>query len=169
VIMPPVGMILGRIDFKDLFISLNGHPYDSLTKAKAAAAPVLAYGQFLNTVITLLIVALVIFLSCERPTNFTKRRCPRPRPRPHRSTPPPAAPTTQNCPSVLHRYRFRRDAAPTARPRSTFERRANPVKPGNESGSGFRLRGALTNNAAAPASCAAQRVRRTPSVLKFQL
>ena len=62
VVMPPIGMALGHIDFKELFISLNGQPYPTLAAAKAAAAPVIAYGQFLNTVINFLIVAFVIFL-----------------------------------------------------------------------------------------------------------
>jgi large conductance mechanosensitive channel len=99
VIMPPVGMILGRIDFKDLFISLNGHPYDSLTKAKAAAAPVLAYGQFLNTVINFLIVALVIFLVVRTANKLHKAAVPAPAPAPTPAPPPPpAAPTTKDCP-----------------------------------------------------------------------
>ena len=61
-IMPPVGMLLGRVDFKDLFVALNGASYPSLAAAKAAAAPVIAYGNFMNTVIQFLIVAFVIFL-----------------------------------------------------------------------------------------------------------
>src|SRR5580765_300948 len=62
VVMPPIGMILGNVDFKDLFISLNRQSYPTLAAAKAAAAPVIAYGQFLNTVINFLIIALVIFM-----------------------------------------------------------------------------------------------------------
>jgi large conductance mechanosensitive channel len=61
-IMPPIGMALGRVDFKDLFVVLNGATYPSLAAAKAAAAPVIAYGNFINTVIQFLIVAFVIFL-----------------------------------------------------------------------------------------------------------
>jgi len=62
IIMPPIGLVLGHVDFKDLFVSLNGQSYPTLAAAKAAAAPVIAYGQFLNTVINFLIVAFVIFL-----------------------------------------------------------------------------------------------------------
>lgn len=62
IIMPPLGMLLGRIDSKDLFVALDGGAYPSLQVARAAAAPVLAYGQFLNTVIEFLIVAAAIFL-----------------------------------------------------------------------------------------------------------
>lgn len=61
-IMPPIGMLLGRVDFKDLFVVLNGATYPSLAAAKAAAAPVVAYGNFFNTVIQFLIIAFVIFL-----------------------------------------------------------------------------------------------------------
>ena len=62
VIMPPVGLLVGYVDFKDLFISLDGRTFESLAKAKEAGAPVLAYGQFLNTVLNFLIIAFVIFL-----------------------------------------------------------------------------------------------------------
>ena len=61
-VMPPIGMVLGRVDFKDLFVSLAGGSYPSLAAAKAAGAPVIAYGNFMNTVIQFLVVAFVIFL-----------------------------------------------------------------------------------------------------------
>jgi large conductance mechanosensitive channel len=61
-IMPPIGLILGRVDFKDLFISLNNASYATLAEAKAAGAPTLNYGVFLNTIIQFLIVALAVFL-----------------------------------------------------------------------------------------------------------
>ena len=62
IIMPPIGLALGRVDFKDLFINLSGTNYDTLERAKAAAAPTINYGLFINTVIEFLIVAFVIFL-----------------------------------------------------------------------------------------------------------
>src|SRR5918911_3385473 len=62
VVMPPIGLLLGKVDFKDLFVSLNGQSYPSLAAAKTAGAPVIAYGQFLNTVMNFLIVAFVIFI-----------------------------------------------------------------------------------------------------------
>src|SRR5688572_9740458 len=61
-IMPPIGMALGRVDFKDLFVALNDAAYPSLAAAKAAGAPVVAYGNFINTIIQFLIVAFVVFL-----------------------------------------------------------------------------------------------------------
>ena len=87
VIMPPIGLVLGHIDFKDLFVSLNGQSYASLAAAKAAAAPVIAYGQFLNTVINFLIVALVIFVVVRSASKLQKA-----------PAAAPAAPTTKDCP-----------------------------------------------------------------------
>jgi len=85
IIMPPIGMALGQIDFKDLFISLNGQPYPTLAAAKTAAAPVIAYGQFLNTVINFLIVAFVIFIVVRAASKLQR-------------APAPADPTTKDCP-----------------------------------------------------------------------
>lgn len=83
VIMPPIGLILGRVDFNDLFISLNGKPYPSLAAAKGAGAPTLNYGAFLNTVLDFLIVAFVVFLVVRQMNRFL----------------PPAPPaTTRECP-----------------------------------------------------------------------
>ena len=84
VIMPPIGLLLGHVDFKDLFVSLNGQSYPSLAAAKAAGAPVLAWGNFVNTVINFLIVAFVIFLIVKQVNRFKK--------------PAPAAPSTKECP-----------------------------------------------------------------------
>jgi len=61
-IMPPIGMIVGQLDFKDLFLDLSGKGYQSLAEARAAGAPVIAYGAFLTVLIDFLIVAFVIFL-----------------------------------------------------------------------------------------------------------
>ena len=84
-LMPPIGMIAGKIDFSSLFISLNGESYDSLSKAKAAGAPVIAYGLFLNNTIDFLIVAFVIFLVVKQINRLKK--------------PAPAGPpTTKDCP-----------------------------------------------------------------------
>lgn len=86
VIMPPVGLVLGHVDFKDLFITLNGQTYASVGAAKAAGAPVIAYGQFLNTVVNFLIVALVIFMLVRQVTRLER-------------TPEaaPAAPASKDC------------------------------------------------------------------------
>ena len=86
IVMPPIGLLMGHVDFKDLFISLNGQAYATLAAAKAAAAPVIAYGQFLNTVINFLIVALVIFLTVRQASKLQKK-----------PAPAPVAPTTKDC------------------------------------------------------------------------
>lgn len=72
IIMPPIGLALGGMDFKDFFIALNNQTYPSLAAAKAAGAPVIAYGNFLNTVINFLIVAFAIFLLVKQVNRFKK-------------------------------------------------------------------------------------------------
>jgi large conductance mechanosensitive channel len=62
IIMPPVGLIMGNVDFSDLFINLSGQEYASLAAAREAGAPVIAYGAFINAVINFVMVALAIFL-----------------------------------------------------------------------------------------------------------
>ncbi len=76
-IMPPIGMALGRIDFSNLFVALNGGTYASLAEAKAATppAPTLNYGLFLNTCLEFLIVAFAVFLIVKQ-VNRLKRPAP---------------------------------------------------------------------------------------------
>jgi large conductance mechanosensitive channel len=62
VVMPPLGLIVGQVDFSNLFINLSGQEYPSLAAAREAGAPVIAYGAFINVVINFIIVALAIFL-----------------------------------------------------------------------------------------------------------
>jgi large conductance mechanosensitive channel len=62
IIMPPIGLLLGKVDFSSLFISLTGASYESLAQAKAAGAPTLNVGLFLNTIINFVIIAFSIFL-----------------------------------------------------------------------------------------------------------
>jgi large conductance mechanosensitive channel len=91
VIMPPFGLVLGRIDFASLFYVLDeskGMPL-SLADAKAKGIPVIAYGQFLNDVIAFLIVAFAVFLLIKQ-VNRIKSAVDRPG--------PAAAPTTKECP-----------------------------------------------------------------------
>jgi large conductance mechanosensitive channel len=70
VIMPPVGMALGRVDFSNLFFALNGATFASLDEAKKAGAPTLNYGAFLNTCIEFLIVAFAVFLLVKQINRF---------------------------------------------------------------------------------------------------
>ena len=62
IIMPPVGLLLGNVDFANLFIDLSGKRPLSLAEAKANGLPVIAYGAFINDIITFLIIAFVVFL-----------------------------------------------------------------------------------------------------------
>lgn len=78
VIMPPIGLLMGNVDFKDLFISLNGASYASLEAAKKAGAPVLAYGSFLNTILDFLILALIVFFMVKQINRFRKEAPPEP-------------------------------------------------------------------------------------------
>jgi len=85
-LMPPIGLLLGKVDFSDLFLSLSGQSYPSLAAAKAAGAPTLNYGAFLNTVIDFLIVAFAIFLLIRQVNRFMKKPEP-----PPAEPPPPSA------------------------------------------------------------------------------
>lgn len=62
IIMPPIGLLLGKVDFAKLYVALDGNTYESLTKAQELGAPTLNYGAFINTIINFLIVGFVIFL-----------------------------------------------------------------------------------------------------------
>jgi large conductance mechanosensitive channel len=73
VLMPPIGLLLGRVNFSSLFLNLSGKPYESLAGAKAAGAATINYGLFLNTVIDFIIVAFAIFL-VVRQVNRLKRQ-----------------------------------------------------------------------------------------------
>jgi len=86
VIMPPIGQLLGHVNFSGLFINLSGKTYETLEAAKAAGAPTLNYGIFLNNVINFLIVAFAVFLVVHQVNRWTRK------------LEAPAAPTTKDCP-----------------------------------------------------------------------
>ena len=90
ILMPPIGMLLGKVDFSNLFLSLTGQSYDSLAAAKAAGAATINYGLFFNHVFNFLIVAFAIFLLIKQ-VNRLKRE----------EVAPPPAPTTKDCPYCL--------------------------------------------------------------------
>jgi len=73
IIMPPIGMILGNVDFSNLFISLNGEKYKTLAQAQEAGAVTINYGLFLNTVIDFIIVAFAIFLLIRQLNRLNKK------------------------------------------------------------------------------------------------
>jgi large conductance mechanosensitive channel len=86
VLMPPIGRLLGGVDFSNLFVSLTGQTYDSLAAARAAGAATLNYGLFLNSVINLLIVAFAIFILVKQVNRLQK------------PAPAPPPPATKDCP-----------------------------------------------------------------------
>ena len=94
VIMPPIGLLLGNVDFSNLFITLKqgvtAGPYLTLADAKKAGAVILSYGTFFNTIISFIIVAFSVFLLIKG-MNKLKRQ----------QEAPPAAPTTKECPHCL--------------------------------------------------------------------
>ena len=73
IIMPPIGRLTANVDFRDLFISLNGQHYASLAAAKVASAPTINYGNFINAVLNFAIVAFVIFLLVKQVNRLAKR------------------------------------------------------------------------------------------------
>ena len=85
ILMPPLGLLLGKMDFSSMFINLSGQSYPTIAAAKAAGAATLNYGMFINTIFDFLIVAFAIFLLI-RQVNKMKRQ------------PAADAPTTKDCP-----------------------------------------------------------------------
>jgi large conductance mechanosensitive channel len=76
VLMPPFGLLFGRLDFKELFINLSGTAYRSATEAKAAGAAIIGYGMFLNTVLEFIIVAFAIFLLVRQVNGMRTKPAP---------------------------------------------------------------------------------------------
>jgi large conductance mechanosensitive channel len=88
VMMPPIGLLVGKVDFSSLFVNLSGTPAESLDAAKKAGLATLNYGLFLNTCIDFLIVAFAVFLLVKQINRLKK-------------APPPADPTAKECPRCL--------------------------------------------------------------------
>jgi large conductance mechanosensitive channel len=88
ILMPPIGLLLGRLDFSSLFINLSGQAFPTVAAAKAAGAPTINYGIFISTVIDFIIVAFVIFLLIRQVNRMQKPAA-------------PAAPMTKDCPYCL--------------------------------------------------------------------
>ena len=90
ILMPPLGMVMGKVDFSSLFVNLSGQPYPSLAAAKAAGAPTINYGVFFQAVLDFVILAFVIFLIVRQVNAWTKK-----------PEAPAVAPTTKACPYCL--------------------------------------------------------------------
>ncbi|HEX5549985.1 MAG TPA: large conductance mechanosensitive channel protein MscL [Nitrospira sp.] len=88
VLMPPLGLLLGKVDFSSLFLNLSGTPQPSLAAAKAAGAPTVNYGVFLQTVFDFIIIAFVIFMLVKQVNRL-------------KTPAAPSAPTTKDCPLCL--------------------------------------------------------------------
>jgi len=87
VMMPPLGRLIGHVDFSNLFVNLKEGPhFDTVAAAKAAGMPTLNYGVFINTIINFLIVAFAVFLLVRVVNRWAHKPA------------PPAAPTTKDCP-----------------------------------------------------------------------
>jgi len=89
ILMPPLGLILGKMDFSGLFVNLSGTAYPSLAAAKAAGAPTINYGAFINTIVDFLIVAVAIYFIVLQVAKL------------HKKSEAPPAPTTKECPYCL--------------------------------------------------------------------
>jgi len=87
ILMPPIGLLLGKVDFSNLFIPLDGQKYASLAAAKEAGAATINYGVFINAIINFLIIALVIFFVVRAVNRMMPKK-----------VEAPAAPTTKDCP-----------------------------------------------------------------------
>ena len=87
ILMPPIGMVLGKVDFSSLFIALNGQHYGSLADAQKAGAATINYGLFVNAIINFLIVSFVLFLLIRAVNRMRRQRV--------------ADPTTRECPYCL--------------------------------------------------------------------
>ncbi len=87
VIMPPIGLLLGRVDFANLFIDLSGQHPQSVAEAKQKGLPVLAYGTLINDIVSFLIIAFVIFLLVKAINRLREQ--------------PPPPPNTKDCPYCL--------------------------------------------------------------------
>ncbi|MGA7854998.1 MAG: large conductance mechanosensitive channel protein MscL [Candidatus Acidiferrales bacterium] len=99
IIMPPIGLILGKVDFSSLFLNLSGKSYSSLAEAKAAGAATLNYGVFLNNVVDFLIVAFAVFLLVRAVNRWNKPAT-------------AAAPTTKDCPYCVSKIPLKATRCP---------------------------------------------------------
>ncbi len=90
IVMPPLGLVISKVNFADLFINLSGRHYATLAAAKSAAAPTVNYGLFINSIINFLIVAFAVFLLVRQINSFRKRL--------NMGKEKPVDPTTKQCP-----------------------------------------------------------------------
>ena len=89
ILMPPLGLLIGRVDFSNLFLSLSEKQYASLAQAKAAGAATINYGMFINNIIDFIMVALALFILIRWVNRLKK------------PAPVPPQPEMKDCPECL--------------------------------------------------------------------
>ena len=117
IIMPPIGVLLGGVDFSNYYINLSGTHYDSLAAAKAAGAATINYGVFTNAIINFLIIAFAVFLLVKQVNRFMKK----PEPAPAAPAAPPRAD-----PNAQVEARSSIEEVPRRTPRPSLLRRSDP-------------------------------------------
>ena len=101
VLMPPLGLLLGKVDFSSLFLNLSTTHYNTIAEAKAAGAATINYGIFINTIIDFAIVSFAVFLLVRQINRLTKKPA------------PPAMPTTKECPYCIASVPLRATRCPS--------------------------------------------------------
>lgn len=99
VIMPPIGLLLGKVDFSNLYINLSGQTFATMEEATKAGVPLLKYGLFINNMIDFLIVAFVIFIVVKQINRFKKKEV-------------EAAPDTKECPHCISKVPIKATRCP---------------------------------------------------------
>jgi large conductance mechanosensitive channel len=98
IIMPPIGLLMGKVDFTNLFINLSGKSYATIQEAKAAGAATLNYGLFINTIIDFTIIAFSVFIVVKQINKLKRAEA--------------AAPTTKECPFCISRIALKATRCP---------------------------------------------------------
>jgi large conductance mechanosensitive channel len=100
VIMPPIGMLAGKMDFSSLFINLSGKSFETLAEAKKAGAATINYGLFINNIVDFTIMAFVVFIMVKQINRLKKEQ------------PPAPAPETKDCPFCLSKVPLKATRCP---------------------------------------------------------
>jgi large conductance mechanosensitive channel len=101
ILMPPIGLLVGKVDFSSLFVNLSGQPYPSLAAAKAAGAPTINYGVFFQTILDFAIIAFAIFLVAKQVNALAKK-----------PDAPPSPLTTKDCPYCVSKISLKATRCP---------------------------------------------------------
>lgn len=121
ILMPPIGLVLGRVDFTNLFLNLTRTEYPSLADAQAAGAATINYGIFINTIVKFIIVAFAMFL-VVRQVNRMKRR--------EKALEP--EPTTKECPYCLSSIQIKASRCPYCTSELATQNEVDGIQPNNK-------------------------------------